>query len=168
MRGRKSWLFVLLAAALLFVVGPAGATPGALDPGFGSSGTVTTRIASGSTAATALAVQPNGKIVAGGGTAVGSEVEFTLARYDVGGSLDTTFGTGGTVTTAIGSGSAANALVLQPDGKIVAVGGSSEDFALARYNPNGSLDTSFGTGGMVTTPIAASGGGEAYAVGLQT
>lgn len=168
MRGRRTWLFVLLAVALLLVVGPAEGSPGALDPSFGSAGAVLTTIASGSTAATALAVQPDGKILAGGETAVGSVEEFALARYNLDGSLDASFGSGGKVTTAIGAGSLANALVLQPNGKIIAAGGSSEDFAVARYNPDGSLDTSFGTGGKVTTPIPTAYGGEAYAAALQT
>jgi uncharacterized delta-60 repeat protein len=163
----------LLGVALLLVVDSATATPGALDPSFGSSGIVETTIASGSTAAAAVAVQPDGKIVAGGETAVGSEDEFALARYNLNGSLDPSFGTGGKVTTAVGSlYDHIHALLLQTDGKIVAAGdtydGSEYQFALARYNPGGSLDTTFGTGGKVVTPIAASGGGEAYAMALQT
>ena len=70
------------------------------------------------------------------------------------------FGTTGIVTTAIGSGNeAANAMVLQPDGKTVVAGGSVtgsyNDFALVRYNSNGSLDTSFGAGGIVTTAVSS-------------
>ena len=74
------------------------------------------------------------------------------------GSLDTTFGESGKVNTPIGSSDDnANALGIQSDGKIVAAGssynGSNYDFALVRYNENGSLDTGFGAGGKVTTPI---------------
>ena len=77
------------------------------------------------------------------------------------GSLDTTFGTGGKVTTSIGSSyDVANALGIQSDGRIVVAGssynGSNYDFALVRYNANGSLDTTFGTGGIVTTSIGSS------------
>jgi uncharacterized delta-60 repeat protein len=166
-------LFLVVGVALLFLVDSATATPGALDPGFGSGGIVTTTISSGSTVATALAVQPDGRIVAGGETAVGSETEFALARYNLNGTLDASFGSAGKVTTAVGSGgSDIRALVLEPDGKIVAVGegsdGSQSDFALARYNPDGSLDTSFGTGGKVVTSIAANNGTTADAVALQT
>ena len=76
------------------------------------------------------------------------------------GALDPSFGTGGIVTTVFGpSYDYTNALVRQPDGKLVAAGasdnGSNEDFALARYNPDGSLDTSFGTGGTMTTAIGS-------------
>jgi uncharacterized delta-60 repeat protein len=164
---------VLVGVALLCVVDSAVATPGVLDPTFGSGGTVTTPIGSGSSAAHALAAQPDGKILAGGETSVGSEGEFALARYNPDGSLDTSFGTSGKVTTAIGSlYDRIHAVALQADGKIVAAGGSEDppnyDFAVARYNPNGSLDPSFGTDGKVATPIAVSGGGEAYAIAVQT
>ena len=77
-------------------------------------------------------------------------------RYNANGSLDTSFGNGGKVTTAIGSAAAAvSALAVQPDGKIVGAGSgfvnSKEEFTLARYNANGSTDTSFGSGGVVRT-----------------
>src|SRR5439155_909088 len=83
-----------------------------------------------------------------------------LARYNAAGSLDTSFGTGGKVTTAIGStDDEVLALVLQPDGKLVAAGftasAGNTAFALVRYNADGSLDTSFGTGGKVTTSFGS-------------
>ena len=88
------------------------------------------------------------------------------------GDLDTTFGTGGKVTTAIGSGNdQAFAVVLQSDGKIVAAGnsfnGSNHDFAVVRYNTDGSLDTTFDTDGIQTTAIG-SGNDQAFAVVLQS
>jgi uncharacterized delta-60 repeat protein len=76
------------------------------------------------------------------------------------GDLDSTFGVGGKVTTDFGLNDSASALVLQPDGKLVAAGSSCTitsgwrapcNFALARYNPDGSLDSTFGVGGKVTT-----------------
>lgn len=168
MRWHSGFVLVPVGAVLLFVVGSASATPGALDPAFGSGGVVTTTIASGGSAAEALAVQTDGKILAGGATSVGPESdEFALARYNTNGSLDTSFGSGGKVTTAVGSGSAIHALALQSDGKIVVAGGADSGFALARYNPDGSLDMSFGTGGKVETPIPVSGGAEAHAIALQ-
>jgi uncharacterized delta-60 repeat protein len=89
-------------------------------------------------------------------------------RAEVG--LDPTFGTGsGTVMTDINSNhyqNFANAVALQPDGKIVAVGHSSADFAVVRYKPDGSLDASFGSGGQVTTPV--NGFSEAHAVAIQS
>src|SRR5437868_14905206 len=80
---------------------------------------------------------------------------LALSAYAAPGDLDPTFGSGGKVGTAIGSGhDDANAMVLQPDGKIVAggwtVSGANYLFGLARYNSNGTLDTSFGSGGIVT------------------
>jgi uncharacterized delta-60 repeat protein len=130
--------------------------PGDLDPSFGVGGKVTTDF--GPRIGRALVLQPDGKLVAAGG----AFSEFALARYLPDGSLDTTFGTGGKVITPFGQAFvAANALVLQPDGKLVAAGysGPSDeafDFALARYLPDGSLDTSFGTDGKVTTDLGSS------------
>src|SRR6186997_2673703 len=67
------------------------------------------------------------------------------------GDLDASFGTGGKVTTPIGNGNLyGNSVVMQSDGKIVVAGHSDSDFALVRYNTNGSPDTNFGTGGRVT------------------
>src|SRR6266545_3091173 len=145
-------LCAVAGAAAVLGAAPAlaasGDAPGDLDPTFGAGGKVTT-VFGGDSRAYALVLQPNGKLVAAG---VGPN-RFALARYNPDGSLDTSFGAGGKVTTPIG---AANALVLQPDGKLVAAGSnyiSPSDFVLVRYNPNGSLDTSFGVGGKVTTAI---------------
>ena len=131
---------------------------GSLDSSFGTAGTVTTPIGSHDDFATSLALQPDGKIVAAGVSDDGSTQNFALARYNADGSLDTTFGADGKVTTAIGSGEDhASALALQPDGKIVAAGwsdlGSNDDFALVRYNANGTLDSGFGGDGKVTTAL---------------
>ena len=87
------------------------------------------------------------------------------------GDLDTTFGTGGKVTTAIGSDDAASSVALQSDGKIVAAGysfiASSYDFALVRYDADGTPDTSFGTGGEVTTEVG-SGNDRAFSVAIDS
>jgi len=136
-------------------------SPGDLDHSFGSAGVVRTDFG-GSDLANAVAVQPDGKIVAAGTTGTA----FALARYNADGSLDTSFGSGGKVTTTIGPRDAANAILLQPDGKIVVAGGSvpltaprdplePQGFTLARYNEDGSLDPSFGSGGVITTRIDA-------------
>src|SRR5207249_312267 len=80
--------------------------------------------------------------------------DFAVGRYNADGSLDVNFGTGGTVTTDFGGYDAAAGVALQADGKIVVTGSTgpgSYSFAVARYNADGSLDTSFGTGGKVIT-----------------
>jgi uncharacterized delta-60 repeat protein len=136
---------------------------GSLDPSFGSGGVVTTPVGTGAADASAILLQPDGKIVVGGESSVGLQTVFTLVRYDTNGSLDPTFGGGGVVTTAVGAGdSAVKALVLQPDGKIVAdgdaVGAASEGVpGLVRYNTDGSLDATFGNGGIVTTHVGVGG-----------
>ena len=107
-----------------------------------------------------IAIQQDQKIVVGGTTQVspGQRI-FALARYDTNGNLDTTFGSGGKVTTSInGVQDIINSIAIQQDQKIV-VGGTTQVspgqriFALARYDINGSLDSTFGTGGKVTTSI---------------
>jgi uncharacterized delta-60 repeat protein len=75
--------------------------------------------------------------------------------------LDLTFGTGGIVTTPIGSGNDyGRSVAIQTDGKLVVAGysnnGTNSDFALVRYTTNGALDLTFGTGGIVTTPVGSS------------
>lgn len=128
-----------------------------LDTSFGTGGAVftpfdpITDFAEGASA-TAVAVQADGKIVAGGwvnADAVYSD--FALARYNPDGSLDTSFGSGGEVLTDFGTSSGIGALQIEADGKIVAAGYSGTNFALARYDTNGVLDGSFGSGGTVIT-----------------
>jgi uncharacterized delta-60 repeat protein len=133
---------------------------GSLDSSFGAGG----RMATGFTGQ-ALALQSDGRIaVAGFVSITPSYADFALARYTADGSLDMTFGTGGQVITAFypnydyWSG-AAYAVALQSDGKIVAAGGDLVDesgLRLARYNSDGSLDTTFGIGGKVTDGVDAS------------
>jgi len=106
-----------------------------------------------------LALQLDGKLVLAGQAFISGGNDFALARYNSNGTLDTSFGTGGKVTTNFTSpNDAAFSVAVQSDGKIVAAGGTilsrGGDFALARYDSNGMLDTSFGTGGKVTTDIA--------------
>jgi uncharacterized delta-60 repeat protein len=144
-------------------------TPGTLDPTFGSNGTVTTSFVFGEYAQS-LAVQPDGRIVAAGvtnSTFTGGLTSVALARYNSNGSLDTSFGSGGKVTTSSSLYSGANSVALQPDGHIVVAGFSHDTvsgaFLLVRYNSDGSLDTTFGTSGKVTTTV---GGPGASATGL--
>jgi len=123
------------------------AVAGDLDPTFGENGMVTTDFGPDGDGANAIAIQPNGKIVAAGEAAYGAE--FGLARYNPDGTLDVTFGDAGRVTTDIPP-SGAYAMAIQPDGKIVAAGGGRR-FALVRYRPHGTLDPTFDGDGVVTT-----------------
>lgn len=131
---------------------------GTIDNTFGVNGIVITNFGTNTDdQANAVALQNDGKIVIAGSSG-NNTIDFALARYNSDGTLDNTFGTGGKVTTSFGSASAlAYGMIIQPDGKIVAVGRggiSSPDFALARYNSDGSLDASFGTGGKVLTDFS--------------
>src|SRR5213080_4613023 len=138
-------------------------TDGTLDNSFGSGGKVRTDFPGLAAVPSAVVIQADGKIVVAGGafplfTFAGN---FQVVRYNSNGSLDRSFGNGGIVTTTFPEGSYAFDVALQPDGKIIAAGTvfvdfnpgdmSDTDFALARYNPDGSLDTTFGNGGAVTT-----------------
>jgi uncharacterized delta-60 repeat protein len=128
---------------------------GALDTTFGSGGRVSVAIRTGTDFAEAVALQADGKIVVAGGSYNGTNYDIAVARFTAAGVLDSTFGTGGKVITAIGSANEfAFSLVLQPDGRIVMAGFSNsgnDRFALVRYLADGTLDSSFGTGGVVTT-----------------
>ena len=163
-------LFLAIACALLLLslnlLGTIRADDGDLDPSFGEGGKVITAF---NGAAYSIAVQPDGKLVlAGGGT-----TEFALARYNGDGTLDSSFGANGEVTTEVlHHYNSAFAVAIQTDGKIVAAGGAgdfstSDGFALVRYNSDGSLDSSFGDGGKVTTAFDSSEG-EAYAIAIQS
>ena len=140
---------------------PALAAPGDLDPAFGTGGKVLTPIGSGNDQGFSVTVQSDGKVVVSGTSFIGTNSDFALARYTSTGALDPTFGTGGKVTTPIGSAQAYGfSVALQSDGKIVVAGaahnGTNFDFALVRYTSAGALDPTFGTGGKVITPIGSS------------
>ena len=141
---------------------------GSLDETFGVGGKLITNITSNTVDyPEALALQPDGKLVAAGFTGNGTN-GFALVRYNADGSLDTSFGVGGKVTTDIGSSDAsAHALLLQPNGKLVAAGNSNGNFALVRYNPDGSLDGGFGNGGTVTTAFTTGAIVTPIALGIQ-
>ena len=138
---------------------------GITDTDFGTLGVVTTTIGT-SDVIRKTALQSDGKILAGGYTYDGTKSNFGLARYTITGALDTTFSTDGIVTTTIGANASLRDLALQTDGKIVAGGGSVNNFALARYTITGALDTTFDTDGIVTTTIGANA--EITGIALQT
>lgn len=136
---------------------------GTLDTTFVIDGRVTTDFFGYSDLAYALAIQPDGKIVAAG-TAymISGYSDFALARYNRDGSLDHTFGVKGKITTDFYGGiDEVWSLAIQPDGKIIAAGRAisritNDDFAFARYNPDGTLDVTFGTEGKVVTDFFGS------------
>jgi uncharacterized delta-60 repeat protein len=153
---------------------------GTRDPTFGDDGRVTTRFRPRTESwATAITVQADGRLVA-----VGTEpmsAGFGVIRYRTNGALDRTFSEDGKVTTDflsrhdLGySGGWARGVAIQSDGKIVVGGGApvgtggDTEFALARYQPDGTLDTSFGGDGRVTTEWSIDGNDSAFAIAIQT
>jgi uncharacterized delta-60 repeat protein len=141
-------LGVGVVVAVLAFGGVALAAASDLDTTFGGDGKVTTDFTSGEDGAFAVAIQADGKIVAAGS----SGHVFGLARYNSDATLDPTFGAGGEVTTSLGpKGSVALGVAIQADGKIVAAGSSGSRFGLARYNTNGTLDTTFSGDGKLAT-----------------
>jgi uncharacterized delta-60 repeat protein len=135
---------------------------GSLDPTFGSSGIATYPLEP----AKSLALQGDGKLVIVGG--------MTLSRFNPDGSVDTAFGAGGKVTIVANGGplDAMEGVAVQSDGKIVVAGHTSkptsidDDFVVARFNPDGTKDTSFGTDGMTITDFAGLTD-EAHALAIQ-
>ncbi len=141
---------------------------GALDPGFGTNGQLSTSFAyfnqDYNDIANALALQPDGKIlVAGKAQLYGyySNFDFAVARYTADGVLDTSFHGNGKNTVQFNNKNAeAYSIVVQPDGKIVLAGvaadGAKNTFAMARLIENGNLDPTFGQSGLQTTSIGSS------------
>ena len=132
---------------------------GALDTTWSGDGVSTSTWGSNSNQASAVAINSSGRVVVAGTTSNNSsDWNSLVARYTSSGVLDTTFnGTGVNITGPAGY-DEFRAVVLQPDGKIVAGGkqtsGQAELFAVARFNTNGTLDTSFDGDGRVTTALS--------------
>ena len=154
--------------------------PGTLDTTFGVGGKAITSVGTNMrSVAHAVAVQPDGKVVAAGYSLLGTDPntradDFLVIRYNADGTLDTSFGGGtGIVTTDLtGFDDIAWAVVIQPDGKIVAAGQANVDpnastwgFAIVRYNSDGSLDTSFDGDGIRIVVVGVRS--PAYAMALQ-
>uniref|UniRef100_UPI00262434A2 DUF4347 domain-containing protein n=1 Tax=Zoogloea sp. TaxID=49181 RepID=UPI00262434A2 len=144
---------------------------GTLDTGFGGGdGIVTQAIGTGDDEAYAVALQADGKILVAGRTVNGTFFDFAVLRYTADGLLDTTFGGGdGIVITDFGASSndTVSAVLVQSDGKIVVGGTSANDFAVARYLSDGTLDTSFSGDGKQTLDIAIAND-EGRGLALQT
>lgn len=175
------WKVALFLAAILILIAAAGSSaakpnPGTyLDRSFGHRGVVHSTFG-GFPALGVLAVQPDGKILVGGSWAASKTdlaSSLLVARYLPNGALDSSFGTRGWVTTSTGAHQNAGVygLALEPDGKIIAVGASGPDSGpgphraeIVRYNANGSLDRSFGSAGVINTPVGTLLGARAVAV----
>ncbi|MGB7209104.1 MAG: hypothetical protein WBD27_10630 [Pyrinomonadaceae bacterium] len=140
---------------------------------FGSNGIVKTAVSSTTDTATSIAIQSDGKIVVAGYTA-NAGTDSMVLRYNSNGSLDTSFdGDGKAFASFTTSTERFNSVAIQSNGKIVAAGyayitGTARDFSAARFNTNGSLDTTFSGDGKVTTPISTASNDEANAVKIQT
>src|SRR5579864_973471 len=143
--GASVWIGLLSFSTLVM------AQAGSLDTTFGKGGIVTTpntTTGCGQVVNCSVAIQSDGKIVVAGGAAASNGApELALARYTASGSLDSTFGNGGIVTEAENNGGAAFGLAIQTDGKIVTAAPEDFELAVSRFNTNGTLDTTFGTGG---------------------
>jgi uncharacterized delta-60 repeat protein len=180
--------YVAVVAALAVLVGSVGlisvltddgrtAAPavrppgGLLDGAFGDGGVRTLAIGPGNSIAYRAAMQPDGKLVITGTSYDGTTFNILLARLQRDGQLDPTFGTGGIVTSKVGSkNSAGRALTVDRQGRLVVAGemqvGDRIGFAIARYTAIGELDPQFGTGGLVSAPISGAGNSIAYGVAL--
>lgn len=145
------------------------AAPGALDPTFSGDGKLTTNFTRGDEGASGVAIQADGKIVvAGQAGGYPRRTRFALARYRAGGTLDRTFGGDGKVTTRFAGSAYAADLAVQAAGKIVVVGQANDKFALARYNRDGTLDSTFNGDGKATTTFLPLDVASATSVAVQS
>ena len=158
---------VLLASVVVWCVvgvGAAVAAPGDLDATFGTGGTVTTAINSGADRAYGVAVDSQGRVILVGSSHNGSDYDIAVVRYNADGSLDTSFSTDGIVTTDFGGDDDYGlAVVVDSQDRVIVSGGigygSGADFAVVRYTPAGVLDSSFDGDGKLLTDF---GSGEDY------
>ena len=128
---------------------------GSLDQSFGVAGIVKTPIGSANEVARNIKIQADGKILVAGGTDNATNSDIALIRYNENGTLDSSYGTNGIVIAEFQSGSSEAALDLQiqPDGKALVSSNMGNNAGLIRFNTDGSIDSSFGTGGRVSTEI---------------
>ena len=165
---KQTKLFVL-SCLLLLLLNLSLLAAGILDPNFGNGGKIILNLGATVDSIGAAILQPDGKIIIAGSTfpsnSTISFADFAVVRLNADGSLDGTFGNGGFVTTDFTGGQdGATSVALLPDGKIIAAGYAQTPlvsnsrrtvYAMVRYNSNGSLDTSFGTGGKVHSDFGA-------------
>lgn len=143
---------------------------GTLDQNFGADGKVMTDVGGFSDYGKALAIQTDGKILLAGSSTNGKNSDFALVRYNTDGSLDQNFGDHGKVITAVGKfNDYGKSIAIESNGKIIVAGGSDNgynyDFALVRYNIDGSIDNSFAINGKAITDVKGSNdNGESIAI----
>jgi uncharacterized delta-60 repeat protein len=158
---RRSWArlgsAILVVPSVVWLPSPASAAPGDLDPTFGSGGIVTTDFGGGDDVLRAMAVQPDGKMVLAGW----SGEHVAVARLNANGMPDSSFGQGGSAVIDAGPHVRPNeyqfagAAAIQPDGRIVVVGGSGSSFLALRLRSDGAIDTTFGESGFVRVSLAS-------------
>jgi len=177
-RRHKELKFKLLPAAAAILVTAVsafgfqsivGPLPGNLDPTFHSDGIVTTYIGGQYYNLGKIAVQPDGRLVAVGTYYPDSFSSALVVRYLADGTLDPTFGTGGVLTFRWGQETTGNDVTIQPDGKIIFVGGArntynEQHFLTVRLNADGTPDTSFSGDGIAPVQIY---GGDGIALLVQ-
>ena len=127
---------------------------GNFDTSFGSNGIIATDFGNGEDRGHSM-VQSNGKILVAGSSTNGANNNFALARYNLNGTLDTSFSGDGKLTTELGGNDEGYCMAVQSDGKILVAGHSNTSIAVVRYNTDGSLDSTFSSDGIVTTDIGA-------------
>jgi uncharacterized delta-60 repeat protein len=138
------------------------ALPGDLDPTFDSDGKTLTTVANNSRGED-MVIQADGKIVVAGYSSVTTnDYDVALVRYNADGSLDSGFGIGGQVSVPESGEQLATSVAIQPDGKIVVVGflfiSNTSRLTTYRFNPDGTLDSTFGSGGKAVQNIVNSEG----------
>ncbi len=169
----------ILAAGRIFIVTPVFAnttgvvrynTNGSLDTTFGTGGRLTVEVAGGTIDFPTLVLQPDGKfVIVGRFSPTSGNPKIGIVRYNANGTVDTTFGTNGLTVSSFpeGNTNSQSDAVLQPDGKIVVSGSwRGTAFCVARWNADGTLDTSFGTSGGDTC-VNTNATGATYSIALQ-
>ena len=154
-------LALAIVAGLLTATGALAAGPGSLDPAFGTNGYVITDLGSTSDIGDGVVLQSDGKILVSGSATLDSDFPGirtpVVVRYNSNGTIDTSYGTNGRVTTEVAVPTGmfkGSRLALQSNGKLVVGGSFRNDIGVVRYNTNGTLDTTFGTAGIGTVQLS--------------
>ena len=163
---------LLIFSILLMACQQAAAQAGSLDTTFGTGGIFSTSFTQPAAADNAIAIQSDGKIIVGGLIALSTGGgEAALLRLNTNGTLDSSFGTGGIVTSNFGNagGAIVFSIAIQPNGQIVAAAEGSffDAGSVGRFNTDGSVDTTFGTSGFAVSNSINSAAGATNAMVLQ-